>query len=186
MIFRNTGLIALFALSISGCYSALQLADDKEELNIKKVGIFPFYNESGTLGAGKIVTNTFFAVLFKTATFKIEEKGNIELFLTRNKVRDVKKITLKQLNTLGESLGIDAVLTGTVEEFLGGEKRAGSMTPVVSIRARLTDARTGKILWMAKHRKTGDDYITIFNFGAVRSVNALARRVVAEVVKTIK
>ena len=186
LIFLNTGFIVLFALSISGCYSVPQLTDDREDLNVKKVALFPFRNESGTIGAGKIVTNTFLVVLFKNATFKMEEKGNIERFLARSKVRDTKKISLKQLNLLGESLGIDAVLTGTVAEFLGGGKRAGSMTPVVSIRARLTDVRTGKILWMARHRKTGNDYITIFDFGAVRSVNALARRVISEMIKTIR
>jgi TolB-like protein len=49
----------------------------------------------------------------------------------------------------------------------------------------MVDAKTGEILWMAQYRRTGDDYIKILDFGKIRSVGALTKKVVGEMIETI-
>ncbi len=194
---KNLGYIVslVVALSLAGCSalpdftgkqaSASLLTDEKGQLRIKRVGVLPFINESGRHGIGEVVTNIFVTVVFRKGVFEVEEQGNIKRFLVRNKVKRIDKISSTQIKRLGENVKTDAVFIGTVEEFSGGGKRAGAMTPVVSIRVRLVEAKTGKILWIARHRRTGDDYITLFEFSRVISVNELAKRVVSEILETI-
>lgn len=153
---------------------------------IKKVGVLPFVNESGRRGAGEIVTNTFVTVIFKSKIFQVEEKGNIDRFLTQEKLKTINTISLEQLRRLGERMKIDAVFIGTVEEFTGGDQGERLATPAVTIRVRLVDTRSGRILWTALNRRTGDDYITAFDIGRINSVSSLTKQMLSEVVETIR
>jgi len=49
----------------------------------------------------------------------------------------------------------------------------------------MVDAQTGKILWMAEHKRNGDDYIKVLDFGKIRSVGALTKKVVGEMIETM-
>ncbi len=151
--------------------------------DIRKVGVLPFTNNSARQGAGEIVTSIFMAVIFKSGIFQVEEKGNIERFLANYKIRSFKKISKKEFKKMGEWLNIDAVFMGTVEEFAGGDQGQRLSTPVVSIRAQLIDLKSGKIIWMTRHRKRGDDYVKIFELGRVRSVSTLTKRVLTEAIE---
>ena len=148
--------------------------------------MLPFVNESGKRGAGEIVANIFISVIFKSGIFDVEERGNIERFLLNEKVKNVNAMDIEQIKRLGERLNIDAIFVGTVEEFSGSDKGDRSTTPMVGIRVRLIDIKTGKIVWMVRHKRRGEDYVTVFNFGRIRSISALTKKVVSEVIDTIK
>lgn len=162
------------------------LRRENERLNIKRVGILPFINESGKRGAGEIVTNTFITVIFNSGIFSVEEKGNIERFLLNEKVKNINMMDIEQMRRLGERMGIDAVFAGAVEEFSGSDIGDRAMTPIVGVRVRLIDVRTGKVLWMVRHKRTGNDYITLFGRGQIRSVSTLTKKVVSEAIETIR
>lgn len=176
--------LLLLATSLCGCAS-IKNYPHFADLDIKKIGVLPFINESGRNGAGEIVTNIFITMIFKTGIFQVEERGNIERFLIRNKLKSIKKIGLSQLKKLGKRLNLDAVFIGTVEEFIGGDQGNLLSTPTVSIRARLIDLRSSKILWMAHYRRTGNDYIKAFEIGQIRSVTTLTKLVIQEVLDKI-
>jgi TolB-like protein len=162
------------------------LTQEKEGVNIKRVGVLPFINESGRRGAGEIVANTFITMIFKSGIFSVEEKGNIERFLLNEKVKNINAMDTEQLKKLGERLRVDALFIGVVEEFSGSDKSDRSIIPVVGIRVRLIDVKTGRILWMVRHKRNGDDYISVFSFGKIRSVSTLTKKVISEVIETIK
>lgn len=180
----------ILSAGLIGCSSQFAiysgLKQEKKELNIRKIGVLPFVNESGRRGAAEIVTNTFNTILFKSGSFVVEEKGNIEKFLLNEKVKTINMMDTELIKKLGERLKIDTVIAGVVEEFTGGDRGERLTTSVVAIRARLIDVRSGKILWMTRHRRSGDDYITVFGFGQIRSVSALTKRMVSEMIETIK
>ena len=182
--------ILILPLLFHGCSSSVVVYSDlnKEKglFEIKRVGVLPFVNESEKRQAGEIVTNTFNTILFKSDIFQIEEKGNIEKFLISEKVKSVQMMDMEQLKKLGMRLKIDAVFIGVVEEFTGGDWGGRLTTPVVVIRVKLIDIRSGKVLWMVRHKKSGDDYITVFGFGRVRSISALTKKVVSEIIETIR
>ena len=165
-------------LSIYGCSSSFTYSDfiiTQRTRDIRRVGVLPFMNESKRIGAGNIVTNIFIAIIHKTGIFQVEEQGNINQFLDRNRINDIKIMDTKQIESLGEMLDLDAVFIGTVKEFEGGDQGARLSSPVISLQIRLVETRSGKIIWMKNNRITGEDFITVFDKGRVRSVSTLAK-----------
>lgn len=79
-------------------------------------------------------------------------------------------------------MDLDAVFIGTVKEFEGGDQGSRLSTPVVSLQIRLVDVKSGEIVWMTNNRALGDDFITVFDLGRVRSVSALAKIAVIDAI----
>lgn len=154
--------------------------------NVKGVAVMPFDNLSNKRDADMIVRNIFITELFKKRPFRVEEFGNIRKFLIQQKVKSINDIDIRKIKLIGQRLGVDAIIAGTVEEYSDGIKGDGSSVPVIAISARMIDTDTGKILWMSHLRRTGDDYITIFDIGKIRSIISLTQRVVDEMIETMR
>ncbi|MBT9438159.1 MAG: hypothetical protein GAS50_03095 [Desulfobacterales bacterium] len=174
---------------ISACSSATTphayVRKNHDQPGVKKVAIFSFHNNTMIAEASKIVTGAFVASLVKTKKFKVEFPGNIKSFLVNERIIVRTGVDLDTIKRMGRRLGVDAVIMGRIEEFVGMEEKKRGVIPVVSISSRLVDVRTGKILWMAQHRRTGDDYIKVLDFGKVRSVGELTKKVVLEMIETM-
>lgn len=174
---------------ISGCSSSgtpyTYARKNHDEPVVKKVAVLSFYNNTKSAGASKIVTGAFISNLIKTRKFKVEFSGNIKSFLVSERIIVKTGVNLDTIKLMGRRLGVDAVILGRIDEFVGMNKKKRDVVPVVSISSRMVDARTGKILWMAQHRRTGDDYIKVLDFGKVRSVGELTRKVVLEMIETM-
>ncbi len=174
---------------ISACSSATTpyayVRKNHDQPGVKKVAIFSFHNNTMIAEASKIVTGAFVASLVKTKKFNVEFPGNIKSFLVNERIIVRTGVDLDTIKRMGRRLGVDAVIMGRIEEFVGIEEKKKGVIPVVSISSRLVDVRTGKILWMAQHRRTGDDYIKVLDFGKVRSVGELTKKVVLEMIETM-
>ncbi|MCD4763859.1 MAG: CsgG/HfaB family protein [Desulfobacterales bacterium] len=174
---------------ISACSSATipyaYVRKNHDQPGVKKVAIFSFHNNTTIAEASKIVRGAFVASLVKTKKFKVEFPGNIKSFLVNERIIVRTGVDLDTIKCMGRRLGVDAVIMGRIEEFVGMEEKKRGVIPVVSISSRMVDVRTGKILWMAQHRRTGDDYIKVLDFGKVRSVGELAKKVVLEMIETM-
>ncbi len=172
---------------ISACSSATTpyayVRKNHDQPGVKKVAIFSFHNNTTIAEANKIVTGAFVASLVKMRKFKVEFPGNIKSFLVSERIIVRTGVDLNTIKLMGRRLGVDAVIMGRIEEFVGVEEKKRGVIPVVSISSRMVDVRTGKILWMAQHRKTGDDYIKVLDFGKVRSVGELTQKVVLEMIE---
>jgi len=156
-----------------------------DKSNIKKVAVISFHNNTQIAEASHVVTKAFIAGLFERKQFKIEFPGNVKNLLVSERVIVRTGLDLQTIKLMAKRLGVDAVILGEVDEYVGVDDRKKSVIPVVSIRSRMVDTRTGKILWLAQHRKTGDEYIKVLDFGKVRSVARLARKVVGEMIETM-
>jgi len=174
---------------ISGCsLSATPHAyvrKNHDQSVVKKVAVLSFYNNTKSAEANKIVRGAFVANLVGMRKFKVEFPGNIKSFLIGERIVVRTGVDLNTINLMGRRLGVDAVIIGRIEEFVGINGKKRDVVPVVSISARMVDARTGEILWMAQHRRTGDDYLKVIDFGKVRSVGELTRKVVGEMIETM-
>ncbi len=174
---------------ISACSSATTpyayVRKNHDQPGVKKVAIFSFHNNTTIAEANKIVTGAFVASLVKMRKFKVEFPGNIKSFLVSERIIVRTGVDLNTIKLMGRRLGVDAVIMGRIEEFVGVEEKKRGVIPVVSISSRMVDVRTGKILWMAQHRRTGDDYIKVLDFGKVRSVGELTKKVVLEMIETM-
>lgn len=172
-------------LYIEGCASSHKEAfDSVPSTNVKKVAVLPFYNISGYRDAGKIIANVFVTEMFKSGRFRVEESGNIVQFMIQERIDTIGEIEVERLTILGKRMGVDAVMTGTVEEFAEGG--SAYSTPIVSITARMIDSNTGKLIWSGQNKRKGEDYIIVLDLGEVKSVTTLAQKVVKEMIDTIK
>ena len=175
-------ILALLLISLlPACGKTVQTAHIKESIEIRRVAVIPFYNVSGRRDAGRIVTEIFVTELFRDGRFQVEEPGNVLQFMFDEWMDRVGEIDREKAVVLGRRLGVDAVITGTVEEFEDGI--GPHAVPLVAITARMVATEDGRVLWYGHNRKRGDDYIVVFDFGRVRSVITLAQRVVREMLE---
>ncbi len=178
--------VSLFLLSAcSHCVPDTYIRRDYDRAKIEKIAVFPFYNNTQAAEAGKVVTAAFIAGLVENGKYRVEFPGNIKSFLVSERIIIRTGIDLDTIKLMGKRLNIDAVVLGQVEEYVGSNETRGGVVPLVSIGSRMVDADTGKILFMAHHRKTGNDYIKVLDFGKIRSVGELTKRVVGEIIETM-
>lgn len=176
----------LSVLSSCGVSSGrVTLPQAPEIAMVKKVAILPFGSLSGKTAASETVTSIFITEMFNLGKFQVEEPGNILDFMIREGMSTLGEIDLESLKMISEHLGLDAVIVGTVEEYDDGRTRVPPV-PVVSITARMIEPKTGKIIWSAKNRRSGGDYLIAFDFGRVSSVTDLTEKVIDEMIRGIK
>ena len=180
-------LILLSVIVISACLSRpnAYVRDNYDASGVQKVAVFSFHNTTKIPEAGDMVTGAFLAGLVDSGKFQVEFPGNIRSFLVSERIVVRTGLDLDTIKLMGKRLGVDAVILGEVEEYVGAEDERRGVVPTVSMSARMVGTQTGEILWMAQYRRTGDDYIKVLDFGKIRSVGALTKKVVEEMIETI-
>ncbi|MFZ3073272.1 MAG: hypothetical protein WA162_08515 [Thermodesulfobacteriota bacterium] len=123
---------------------------------IKKVAVLPFNNMSGDRFAGEKVRSAVMIDLLSRGAFDILEQGEVSKTISlvmraagvaEGTVLEPDKETLK---LLGEKLGVQAIVIGSVEEYEG---LGGGV--IVSISTRMLDTSSGIILWQAHSSVSG-------------------------------
>ena len=119
--------------------------------DIGKVGILPFKAATTLIGAS--VSDMFVTELMKMDRYELVERAQMSGVLGETEVA-LSGLTSGQAAQLGQMVGADGVIVGTVSEYemaaLGGRTY-----PTVGLSIRLIDAGTGKILWSVDHAARG-------------------------------
>lgn len=185
---RYISIFIIFFSFIPGCFLLRPpntfLQEDFEKYHIKRVAVLPFFNNTNVKDAGEILTRAFLEELFDSEKLDVEFQGNVRKFLVRERIIVRKGVTVDNIKLIGKRLNVDAVIIGWVEQYYGGEGKDAKI-PVVSVNARMIHTDSCSVVWIGQNKRTGDDYITVLDFGKIRSVAALARRLVSELVETI-
>ncbi len=154
--FATRIVIPFIAILLVGC-SAKVVRYVNPEANfsyIKRVAVLPFNNFSSDRFAGEKVRTAIMVELLSRGVFDVVEEGEVNKVVSmvlrtagavEGGVFEPDRETIKML---GERLGVQAVIVGSVEEYGGG--REG----VVSISARMIDTSSGIVLWQAKAYET--------------------------------
>ncbi len=159
---------------------------DQEWDPFKKVAVLPFRNITNQRGAGKIITKLFVMELVKSKLFQVEEMGNIREFFIRQRIRERGEIDLDTLKMLGRQLNAERVIMGVVIEYSKQVPGVKEATLIVSLSARMLDPETGEVIWKCQHERRGDDYLVALDWGKVRTANLLAKKVIEEMIDTMK
>ena len=156
----------------------------RDSFDTKSLAVIPFDNNSGEPDAGRKVGNLLLTELVQKEMFRIADMGEVENSLRRLRIRTAAEMDLSKLKSLGEQLGVQVVIIGSVYEYDLRQVRSGTV-PVVALSARMLDVQTGEILWAVSHTRDGDDWETVFGFGRIISLSRLARIVVSEVLESL-
>jgi TolB-like protein len=151
-------LVIFFLIFVAGCSSSVirYINPEANFSYIRKVAILPFNNMSGDRFAGERVRNTLTVELLSRGVFDVMERGEVSKVMglvlraagfEEGRALEVDKETLK---LLGEKLGVQAVILGSVDEYTGRGR-----APIVSLSMRMLDTSSGIILWQAKSTALG-------------------------------
>ena len=151
----------------------------------KTIAILPFSNYSGKEDAGKQLSNAFLIELLKRSNLNVIEPGQVDQFMRQERIRSAEQIDLNAANLIRDSLAVDFILIGAVNEYdyvSSGDRQI----PLVGFNVRLLDSNSGKIIWAANHSRKGDDGELLFNWGLTTSLTKLAQNSVHDVVSKMK
>jgi len=172
-------LLIFFIIFYLGCKSVginqVYLNPNMNFSFIKKVAVLPFENLSRDSNAGKKFRDIFVTTLLSTETLEVPELGDImkalqvqrtgvsELQLSEQAIltepvpssqTKTEYISKEMAKNLAQSLGVQGIVLGTVNEFSLVNSSSGSY-PEVSVNLRMIDPLTGSIIWSISHTEKG-------------------------------
>ncbi len=181
-------MLIILLLTVAGCGGKVvrYINPEANFSYIRKVAILPFNNLTGDRYAGEKVRAALTVELLSRMTFDVMEQGEVSKVLTlvmratgadEGMVLELDKETLK---LLGERLGVQAVILGSVDDY--EFKRDGG---VVSISVRMLDTSSGLILWQAKGVASGSSFTRQMLGLDSKNTSDLTRKVVKRVLNTL-
>ena len=179
----------LFALCsllifIYGCGGPKYHIRPKADISdIKRVAVLPLENFTSDTYAGEKIRRLVISELLSRG-IDVIEPGEVTRILKESEVRSLGSIKVSDIQNIGKTLGVEAVMLGSVEAF--GMGRGISVTyPEVSIHLILLEATSGNIVWSVLHTTGGASFWTR-HFGAEGiSLSEAARKAVKEAVNTL-
>lgn len=157
---------------------------------IKKVAILPFNNFTEDKFAGEKVRSALTIDLMSRQVFEVMEQGEVTKVLNtlfrEEGFEEGRAVQMdkEMLKMLGERLGVQAVILGSVNEFTGS-RGGGAINNVVSISVRMLDTSSGIILWQANTTEIGNSALRKMLGVDQVDMTLLTREVVKKALSTL-
>ncbi len=120
---------------------------------VEKVAVLPLENLSTDRQAGVRATRFLITELLASGAVDVVEPGEVSAALDRLPGRPSTPAT-EQVIELGKSLGVQAILVGTVTQ--SETLRSGTVfVPVVTLDVHMLETETGAPVWAATHSEKG-------------------------------
>lgn len=157
-----------FVLCITGCSGVKSKVYMNPNTNfgfIKRVAVLPFENLTSDRFADKKVRDVFVTSLLSTELIDVPELGEVLKALESQGIASPEAVTGDVAKSLGQILGVQGLVLGTVEEYSVNRTMAGSF-PEIAVSLRMIDAKTGNIIWSISHTEKGGRLLpTVFGIG---------------------
>jgi len=149
-----------------------------------RIAILPFDNLSDAGDAGDTMTLVFFSAVGTNPRYEPVESGIVATVLDSMRIRLTSALSAEQLSALGQRLGAQRLLVGSVLES-GTVRTDDGDLPSVGVTVKLLDPATGRVLWTRMGFKTGADKETLFGWGRERSRPRLSERLAEELLRDL-
>ncbi len=146
--------------------------------------IVPFDDSSPQTKAGDIVSGLVLSELVREG-HRVVEPGMVRELFRRNNLISHGEIDLSLLTQLRDSLGVDRVITGCVDQFQAATPGAEWSRPEVALGGRCLDAETGRILSAFEDARNGGASESILRLGGYHSLGRLAWTAVQVMMKNL-
>lgn len=146
-------LLVASALALSACASGMaptRFTNPRFDFGfVERVAVVPFENLTNDAAAGARVTRLVITELLASGAVDVVEPGEVQAALDRMGARITTPST-EQVVSLGQTLGVQAVVIGSVTQ--SETLRSGAVEmPVVSLDVHMLEAETGAAVWAATH-----------------------------------
>ncbi len=151
-------LAAIIILSLSGCaapQSESTFVRQKIDLRyVKKVAVLPFTNNTGDKFAAQRIRDITTTQILSMGIFDVVDKGVVDSALREMAIGKDKPMGTPILKRLGQRLGVQAFIDGTVNDI--GSNRSGQFSyPEVSLTLKLIDSNSAEVLWQSSAHRNG-------------------------------
>ena len=148
---------ALTSLSCSGTIGSTEFTNPAIDFSfVERVAVLPFENLSADRQAGLRATRLMITELLASGAVDVVEPGEVEGALARLGGSRTRPNT-EEIVILGQALGVQAVIVGTVAQ--SDILRSGAVgIPVVTLDTQMVEAETGAIIWAATHTEKGKGF----------------------------
>jgi hypothetical protein len=126
------------------------------------------------------------AIRLRDAGFEPVEAADLRDAMRAEGLRSFRALDSALLARVGERVGTRLFLSGSVYAWRNPPPQGGAVPPEVSLELTLVDVVSGRVLFSGQHARTGGDYAFFLQRGAVASAVALADRVVAELLDSLR
>ena len=178
--------IVLLTLTIAGCGSGpvYHVRSDVDFSFIRSVAVVPFQNLSAERFATQRMSSVFISELLQFDELMVLDPGEVlEAYSSMRLSPDVP-LTSDQIVALGQRLGVDALVTGTVEDY-GLERLGGNQTYAVTAVFGMSETQTGGQIWTAQIRHDGSSFWQKLFGGQPTSLYEVSRKAVREALGTL-
>jgi hypothetical protein len=154
-------------------------------IETRRVAVLPPESFAEDVRAAGIVAHLL-AIRLRDAGFEPVEAADLREAMRAEGLRSFRALDSTLLAKVGERVGTRLFLSGTVYAWRNPPPQGGAVPPEVSLELTLVDVASGRVLWSGQHARTGNDYAFFLQRGALSSAVALADRVVAELLDSLR
>ncbi len=168
---------------IQGCGPTHFVRPKTDVESIKKVAVLPFENFTQDDYAGEKIRRIVITELL-LRDVDVIEPGEVTRLLREMKVKSLSSLKITEIQDIGKTLGVEAVMMGSVEAF--GTGRGISVNyPEVTINLRMIEVNSGNIVWSVRNASGGPDF-WMRHFGSEgASLSEAAEKVVKKAIGTL-
>jgi hypothetical protein len=191
MISRKKYLLPVLFLAlivVSGCRSngapTYHISEDIDFSFYKKVAVMPLDNLTNEKYAGDIVRQVVVSEILASGLLDVVVPGEVMNAVNELGIKTVTSLNATEIKSLGNALGVEAIIMGSVEEY--GMVKAGSATaPQVTVFLMMADTGTGSIVWSITKTRGGANFMAR-HFGASHeTISETVLMLVREAIQTL-
>jgi curli biogenesis system outer membrane secretion channel CsgG len=177
-------LLATLASCSSTTAGTLYYHPNADLATYDRVAVLPFESLAIDRAAGERARDVVVLELAAQGLFDVVDVGEVNRTMRVQGMLDVSGLGPEEIKQLGEPLGVQALVLGTVIEYR--ERRSGSISaPEVSLSLRMLDVETGIAVWSVSDARTGASLTTrLFGVGE-RSLSQATRDLVRRMLDTL-
>ncbi len=155
---RVWALAAIIILALSGCAAPQNestfVRRNTDLRYVKKVAVLPFANNTENKFAGQRIRDITTTQILAMGIFDVVDKGVVDSALREMAIGQGKPMGTPILKRLGQRLGVQAFIYGTVNDI--GSSRSGQFSyPEVSLTLKLIDGASAEVLWQSSAHRNG-------------------------------
>ncbi len=179
LLFGSCSLI----IFVGGCSSKHFVRTQTDMSKIRRIAVLPFENFTSDEHADEKIRRIVITELL-SRNRDVIEPGEVTRLLRELKIKSIGSMKTTELQDFGKTLGVEAVMMGSVEAF--GIGRGVSVAyPEVTINLRLIETSSGNIIWSMRHSTGGADFWTRHFGSEGMSLSEAAGKAVRETIATL-
>lgn len=149
---------------------------------IQKIAVLPLENLTQDQQAGERVRKIVVSEILAAGVLDVVEPAQVNQALSQQQIQSISGISAKQIAELGKSLGVQAFVIGSVDNYERVNVGGGTFAEV-AITLRALDAATGTVIWSTSKSAGGAGFFgRLFGFGGDTMYEATQKAVHAAVV----